>query len=664
MDISIVLASRERVTLLSNLLESVKRTTQQINRVEVLVGIDDDDLATQKAATILTRKYSFVKFFSRPRSGMLNRDYLNWISADHSKGKYFIICNDDTEFKTINWDEIVCRKLEDYLANKPDRIAYGYLSDALLNRHGLGYCCFPLVTREGMNALGFAIPSEFPAWSADVALWHIYNGVNRCCDISEVMIEHISYHSGTRGADHVNKHVENLSATVEVKLPTEDYINKLKCALVRQPMTLFEKVVDSYNSVIKYQQRINYDTNLDTIWSNNMSDIGMIVRRCQTAEQLIDQVDKTFMYSINFPPENACNTGVWSGDNDVPRIRDKQIDWILNKQKDDGLDIFSLPEHIQESKFVHEKNKTIRNGRVLTGNFLRTLWIYHRINRKIGNNFKSILELGGGAGHQARTFTMMLPDCKYTIVDLPETLIFSYAYMSLNYPNKKLLYVTCPEDMSKIDDFDYVFVPAVFSEMLHGKSYDLFINTASMGEMNNSTIHRWMDFIQNKINIGHIYTLNRFLNVIDNSLKFRLNENECSTSYDHKWNIISWELEPLHCRCPYIDTLHSRYVEIIANRNGIENIKEKSDALYQDAIDEDWYRLEGMYGNGIMQYRSNIMVNDMTMTGTLYKLWESIRLDQNVNNVSAIIRYLSKLIVSNAFEEMYYYESLLRRLKS
>jgi hypothetical protein len=271
--------------------------------------------------------------------------------------------------------------------------------------------------------------------------------------------------------------------------------------------------------------------------------------------------------------------------------------------------------------------------------------------------------LGGGTGHQARTFSLLFPDCKYTIVDLPETLIFSYTYMSLNHPDKKLLYVTCAEDMKLIDEHDYVFIPAVFAPMLTGRHYDLFVNTASMGEMNNSTIHHWMDFIQNKISLKHIYTLNRYLNVIDNNLTFRLGENECSTSYDHKWNIIHWELEPPHTRCPYIDTLHSRYVEIIANRTeNPTNIKERSDALLKEVMDEDWYRLQGMYGNGLMQYRSNIMVNDMTMSGTLFKLWESIRLDQNQNNVSLMIKYLSRLIVKHSFEEMHYYNSLLQRL--
>lgn len=581
-----------------------------------------------------------------------------------SKGKFLIICNDDTEFKTSRWDEIIVSKMEAYLADKPDRIAYAFVSDTLINRHGLDYCCFPLVTREGTNALGFAIPSEFPAWSADVALWHIYKGVGRICDISEVTIEHISHHSNSRERDHINLHVERLSAMFEVQLPTEEYIDRLKCSLTRRKMALIDEVVEKYNQVMAYHQRNQYDTKLDTIWSNNMSDIGQIVARSSSAEALIDNVDQTFMYSINFPPENAGGSGVWNNGSDRPNIRHKQINWLLEKQKQDGLDVFSLPEHIQESEFVHSRNKTKLRGKTLTGNFLRTLSIAHRVFRQLGKDFKNIIELGGGAGHQARTFALLLPDVKYTIVDLPETLIFSYTYMKLNFPNKRMLYVTSHEELKTIDDYDYVFIPAVFADGLEGRSYDLFVNTASMGEMRNETIHRWMDFIQNKVQIKYLYTLNRYLNVIDGTIaSFRTQENECSVSYDHKWQILHWELEPIHTRCPFIDTLHSRYVEIIASRFP-ENIdiKAKSNALLQDAMDEDWYRLEGMYSNGLMQYRSNVLVNDMTMTGTLFKLWESIRLDQNRTNVTVMLRYLSRLIVQNQFEEVYYYENLLRRL--
>lgn len=674
---SIVLASRDRPELLNNLLKSIRDNTENINQVEVLVGIDHDDTTTQNVVKILTDSYPFMQFHSRKRSSWLNRDYLNWLYNEFSKGDYIIVCNDDVVFETKNWDIIMLAKLNSYLADKPDGIVYGYINDALINRQGLGYCCFPLISRAAAEAAGFAIPPEYPAWSADVALWRVYSALNRICDISEVMIKHISHHSGTRPRDSINNHVQNLSAILRADPNlVEDHIKRISEQLNKpkeEHSNLLGIAKRNYEKTRRYYAMTGYDPKLDGIWENNMSDIANIAKSSNTAEELIDKVDQTFMYSINFPPENGQNSGVWKSPDDVPHIREKQIDWLLKNQLKLGLDVFNLPENIQESTFVHKRNQVVRNGKVLTGNFLRTLSIADRIFKCIGKDkIKNIIELGGGCGHQARTLSLLIPDVKYTIIDLPETLLFSFTYISLNFPDKKILYVSSEKELKEMDEYDFVFVPAVFANKMHGRSYDLFINTASMGEMRNDVIHGWMDFIQNKINVKYLFTLNRFLNIVDEGhYKLRSNCNECSTSYDHKWSIINWELEPLYCRCPYIDTLHSRYVEIIASRPAEINLVERSNAILADALDEDWYRLKGMYGDGIMQARSNVLVNDTTMNGPLFKIWESIRLDQNVRNVSAMIEYIDRITVSHPLgsnnwcccEEKFYYESLLNRLR-
>ena len=418
-------------------------------------------------------------------------------------------------------------------------------------------------------------------------------------------------------------------------------------------MTLLEKAHENYNKVLEYQRQTNYDTRLDDlIWSQNMRDLNDIFASSKSAEDALDKIDRTFMYAINFPPENGRNSGVWREDvPDNPVIREKQIDWLLNKLTFD-LDIID----IQESPYIHSRNKVSRLNKVLSGNFLRTLSISQEVFKHLGKP-ASIFELGAGCGHQARTFLLQLPDCKYTIVDLPETLFFSFIHLSLTFPDKKILYVTSPEQ--EIDGYDLVFIPAAFANLLEGKSFELFVNTASMGEMKNEVIHYWMDLIQNKMKIEKLFTLNRYLNVISGGYAcHRIHANECSTSYDNKWKIVNWELEPLYCRCPYIDTLHSRYVQIAATRGVAQ--EDRSDELLQSALSEDWHRLTTPE---YMQARMNVLVNDMTMTGTLFKLWESIRLNQNVANVSAMLEYLGRIIIKDQFEEVYYYQDWLSQQK-
>lgn len=239
MNFSIILASRNRPQLLSNLLNSIQRTTTELDLVEVLVGIDHDDAGYKDLSVALRSRYPFVKFFPRDRSPWLNKDYLNWLSKDYSCGKYLIICNDDTEFKTFNWDQIVLRKLNEYLVDKPDGIVYGYLNDAL----NMSYCCFPLISREAHDAIGYSMPPEYPSWNADIFLWEVYNKAGRVCNISEVLVDHISYHTGKRGKDDINHYVRHLNDRGGWNRPSvEDATHRLLTAIqnskskVRNPM--------------------------------------------------------------------------------------------------------------------------------------------------------------------------------------------------------------------------------------------------------------------------------------------------------------------------------------------------------------------------------------------------------------------------------------------
>jgi hypothetical protein len=65
-----------------------------------------------------------------------------------------------------------------------------------------------------------------------------------------------------------------------------------------------------------------------------------------------------------------------------------------------------------------------------------------------------------------------------------------------------------------------------------------------------------------------------------------------------------------------------------------------------------------------MSMGQNAFYTDVTMTGTLFKLWECVRLRPSAETVSMLLRYIASLIHGNAlvFEEARYYESLLLQL--
>ena len=85
-----------------------------------------------------------------------------------------------------------------------------------------------------------------------------------------------------------------------------------------------------------------------------------------------------------------------------------------------------------------------------------------------------ILEIGGGYGALALALRRSLPDNHYVICDLPESLVFSGLYLSLNTSDVKMYGEEGQERISLLPN--YLF------ETLTGH-FDLIINTLSMSEM-------------------------------------------------------------------------------------------------------------------------------------------------------------------------------------
>jgi putative sugar O-methyltransferase len=390
---------------------------------------------------------------------------------------------------------------------------------------------------------------------------------------------------------------------------------------------------------------------LNVFWRDqNMPVMRDIIEGADSPETVVHRAQQTFMFSVNI--ESA--------------IKARAVDWLLAEQRSRGVDIFSLTSEIQESVYSYPGNNVERQGRRLTPDFIRTVNIGQQISRyfkphKLGFD---ILELGGGLGHLARTMKLLGLTSSHVIVDLPETLVFSYCFLRLNFPSARIVLVE-DEDSARtvmVDSYDFALVPALFADAITARSYDLFVNTASLGEMPNKSIRYWMDLIQNSLKVDYIYTLNRYLNTIDPSLhSWRWEENECSVHYDRRWDIRQWELEPRFTRCPYIDTLIARYVEIAAVR--LKTIDEPECASHAAELlrmvqEEDWYNIKG--DSAMMTRGDQILAHDLTIDGTLFKLWNVLRLQPSVEAVETLLRYLDTLLAreGRVFEEQHYYEDL------
>ena len=112
------------------------------------------------------------------------------------------------------------------------------------------------------------------------------------------------------------------------------------------------------------------------------------------------------------------------------------------------------------------------------------------INRMKSINNPNILEIGGGYGALACFIKDIIPNARYFIVDIPESLLFSVLYLSLAKKGDNLLY----SGYEKLEsNQDYTFIPnnKFFDLVKSGIKFDLVINTLSMAEMSEKQVEEY-----------------------------------------------------------------------------------------------------------------------------------------------------------------------------
>lgn len=109
-----------------------------------------------------------------------------------------------------------------------------------------------------------------------------------------------------------------------------------------------------------------------------------------------------------------------------------------------------------------------------------------------------ILEIGGGYGGLAHHIKQLLPRCRYTIVDLPESLAFSSAYLSVLHQREDNQFGAATalhpsRGFSFVPNYEF---PALVES---GAAFDLVINTLSLSEMSVPQIRAYCAGIQRLI---------------------------------------------------------------------------------------------------------------------------------------------------------------------
>lgn len=239
-DFSIILNARSRIPLLENFFQSVIDTTDSLDRIEVMLRIDDDD-----DESILFSKncnYPFrVKWFIGPRPHSLNAS-LNLL-AKESTGKYIQNLNNDAMFlpnldkngNKVGWDTTVLKEVEEYKKTHSILDGVVFLStdcDSVDKVSGKGYSSFPIISREAFNCLSYYMREEFLSLGADAHLYRTFRAVQRVVPTS-LKFSHILHSSFLQVwlPDEVNQSVRTKAISNQLNpdtFPIEEDVKKLQ----------------------------------------------------------------------------------------------------------------------------------------------------------------------------------------------------------------------------------------------------------------------------------------------------------------------------------------------------------------------------------------------------------------------------------------------------
>ena len=121
-------------------------------------------------------------------------------------------------------------------------------------------------------------------------------------------------------------------------------------------------------------------------------------------------------------------------------------------------------------------------------------------------------ELGSGNGGFARVIKLINPKAKCYLIDLPEVLFCSRAFLIQCFPDSKHVFVSSFEVLKDtvISDADFVYLShSLFAELANlDIQIDLFCNMRSIGEMPMHATKEYRQILE-QINVSNIFLENR-----------------------------------------------------------------------------------------------------------------------------------------------------------
>ena len=308
-----------------------------------------------------------------------------------------------------------------------------------------------------------------------------------------------------------------------------------------------------------------------------------------------------------------------------------------------------LLDEIRESPLSFADSVVTRSGRPLSSSVLWHAHMFLSVSKSLPKTaWRDILEIGGGYGGLARLFLRSSAVNSYTILDLPESLACSYAYLRLSFPELSIQFVTDEASRRRMDEHAINLVPTTNAGALFERQYGLAVNTGSFREMPRSTCLQMMAHLQKNVSVGHFYSLNygfersfshrETLQQVDDEV------NLIAPELDGNWSLVDFRVNPLD-------------IVLDSPRNWIEVLLRRDDGntgpmpIPEDTNAHAWFgavwmnlwkaptpELIDLYMDGIAR-----MCAGKTDVPYLSDLWEAGKFDEEFAKVGEVIYWKCRL---------------------
>ena len=163
------------------------------------------------------------------------------------------------------------------------------------------------------------------------------------------------------------------------------------------------------------------------------------------------------------------------------------------------------PETVTAAKEIAEKHGILFNfdhaKHVLFFDLLTSL------NRLNTDDFICII--GDGYGFFGTLIKSLIPDAKIIFINLGRNLLIDVVCFSSIFTDNEVLHLFREEDKEDISNHSIVFLEAENYELMRDLPISLFINIASMQEMNLSMINNYFDAMRTSTVESYFYCVNR-----------------------------------------------------------------------------------------------------------------------------------------------------------